>query len=102
MSSNGHRRPNIVFILTDDHAAHAIGATASVVNHTPHIDRIAAEGVRFDNCFGTNSLCAPSRASILTGTYSHINGVTTLDDADRRRPADVRHRSSSAPATRPP
>ncbi|MCP2638305.1 sulfatase [Microbacterium sp. HD4P20] len=71
-------RPNIVVILTDDHAAHAIGAYGSVVNETPRIDEIAAAGARFDNCFATNSLCSPSRASILTGTYSHINGVTTL------------------------
>ena len=72
------RRPNIVFVLTDDHAAHAIGAYGSVVNRTPRIDELARCGVRFDNCFATNSLCAPSRASILTGTYSHVNGVATL------------------------
>lgn len=72
------RRPNIVMILTDDHAAHAIGAYGSVVNTTPRIDEIARLGRRFDHCFATNSLCAPSRASILTGTYSHVNGVTTL------------------------
>ena len=73
------RRPNIVMILTDDHAAHAIGAYGSVVNTTPRIDEIAAEGWRFENCFATNSLCSPSRASILTGTHSHVNGVTTLE-----------------------
>jgi arylsulfatase A-like enzyme len=73
------RRPNIVFLLSDDHAAHAIGTYGSVVNRTPHIDAVAAAGVRLDNLFATNSLCAPSRASILTGTYSHVNGVTTLD-----------------------
>ncbi|VWX61652.1 Sulfatase [Burkholderiales bacterium 8X] len=72
------RRPNIVFILTDDHASHAIGAYGSVVNHTPRLDELARAGVRFDNCFATNSLCTPSRASLLTGTYSHINGVSTL------------------------
>ena len=71
-------RPNVVFILTDDHAAHAIGAYGSVVNETPRIDEIAACGWRLDNCFATNALCTPSRASILTGTYSHVNGVTTL------------------------
>ncbi|MBU2667497.1 sulfatase [Actinoplanes bogorensis] len=69
---------NIVMILTDDHAAHAISAYGSVVNETPRIDEIARLGRRFDNCFATNSLCSPSRASILTGTYSHVNGVTTL------------------------
>jgi arylsulfatase A-like enzyme len=72
------KRPNVVMILTDDHAAHAIGAYGSVVNTTPRIDEIARLGRRFDNCFATNSLCSPSRASILTGTYSHVNGVTTL------------------------
>jgi arylsulfatase A-like enzyme len=71
-------RPNIVLILTDDHAAHAIGAYGSVVNQTPRIDELARTGARFENCFATNSLCSPSRASILTGTYSHVNGVTTL------------------------
>lgn len=72
------RRPNVVMILTDDHASHAVGAYGSVVNTTPWIDEIARTGVRFDNCFATNALCSPSRASILTGTYSHVNGVSTL------------------------
>ena len=72
-------RPNILFIMSDDHAAHAISAYGSRINTTPHIDRIAAEGMRFDNCFCTNSICTPSRAAILTGTYNHVNGVTTLD-----------------------
>ena len=71
-------RPNILFIMSDDHAAHAISAYGSRINHTLHIDRIAAEGMRFDNCFCTNSICTPSRAAILTGTYNHVNGVTTL------------------------
>ena len=73
-------RPNIVFILSDDHAAHAIGCYGSRINHTPNLDRIAAGGVRLDNCFCTNSICAPSRATILTGTYSHVNGVETLNE----------------------
>lgn len=72
------RRPNIVFILTDDHASHAISAYGSEVNRTPRIDELGAAGVRFENCFATNSLCTPSRASLLTGTYSHVNGVSTL------------------------
>ena len=71
-------RPNIVFIMADDHAAHAIGAYGSRVNATPGIDRLADEGIRFDACFCTNSICSPSRATILTGTYNHVNGVTTL------------------------
>jgi arylsulfatase A-like enzyme len=67
--------PNIVFIMADDHAAHAIGCYGSRFNRTPHIDRIAREGVRFENCFCTNGICAPSRAAILTGKYSHLNGL---------------------------
>lgn len=73
------RRPNIVMILTDDHGAQAIGAYGSAVNATPNIDQIAARGWRLDSCFATNALCSPSRASILTGTYSHVNGVSTLE-----------------------
>ncbi|BDZ64101.1 sulfatase family protein [Agromyces mangrovi Wang et al. 2018] len=72
------RRPNIVMILTDDHGSQAIGAYGSRLNATPRIDEIAREGWRFDQCFATNALCSPSRASILTGTYSHVNGVSTL------------------------
>lgn len=52
----------------------------SRINETPNIDRIANEGIRFDNCFCTNSICTPSRAAILTGTYNHLNGVKTLGD----------------------
>jgi len=72
-------RPNIVFIMTDDHAAHAMSCYGSRINKTPHMDRIANEGVRFDNAFCTNAICTPSRASILSGTYNHVNGVTTLN-----------------------
>ena len=83
-------RPNIVFVMADDHAAQAIGAYGSGLIRTPHIDRIAAEGIRFDACFCTNSICTPSRATILTGTYSHVNGVTTLETLwDARQPTFV-------------
>ena len=68
-------RPNIIFIMADDHAAHAVSAYGSRINRTPNIDRIANAGIRFTNCFCTNSICAPSRAVILTGKYSHLNGV---------------------------
>jgi arylsulfatase A-like enzyme len=71
--------PNLLFILSDDHAAHAISAYASRITTTPQLDRIAAGGMRFDACYCTNSICTPSRAAILTGTYNHVNGVTTLD-----------------------
>lgn len=84
MSSS--KRPNILFMMSDDHASHAISAYGSRINETPNIDRLAREGMRFDHCFCTNSICSPSRASILTGTYSHINGVKTLgDDLDGRQ-----------------
>jgi arylsulfatase A-like enzyme len=80
-------RPNILFIMADDHAANAVSAYGGRLNKTPGIDRIAAEGMRFDNCFCTNSLCSPSRATILTGTYNHVNGVTTLATPfDARQP----------------
>lgn len=67
-------RPNIVFIFADDHAYQAIGAYGSRVNTTPNIDRIAKEGMLFENCYVGNSICGPSRATILTGKYSHLNG----------------------------
>lgn len=71
------RRPNIVFIMTDDHAAQAISAYGHPVSQlapTPNIDRIARNGARFNNNFCTNSICGPSRAVILTGKHSHLNG----------------------------
>jgi arylsulfatase A-like enzyme len=70
------KRPNIIFIMTDDHASHALSCYGSKINQTPNLDRLAGEGMLFENCFCTNSICAPSRAAILTGKYSHINGVT--------------------------
>lgn len=80
-------KPNILFIMSDDHAAHAMSCYDSKINQTPNLDRIADEGMRFDNCFCTNSICAPSRAAILTGQYNHVNGVKTLGDGiDGRRP----------------
>ncbi len=79
-------RPNILFIMSDDHASHAISAYGSEINGTPNIDRIAAGGARFDNVFCGNAICAPSRATILSGTHSHINEVRTLaDDFDGRK-----------------
>lgn len=69
--------PNIVFIMTDDQRHDALSAAGNTILRTPHIDRIASEGVRFAEAFVTNALCAPSRASILTGLYSHAHGVIT-------------------------
>ena len=77
-------KPNIVFVLSDDHAAHAVSAYGSRINQTPNIDRLAREGMLFENCFAVNSICAPSRASILTGLYGHVNGVR--DNGGRLRP----------------
>ena len=68
-------KPNILFIMSDDHASQAISCYSSKINQTPNIDRLAREGIRFENCFCTNGICAPSRAVILTGKHSHINGV---------------------------
>jgi arylsulfatase A-like enzyme len=78
-------RPNIIYIMTDDHAAHAIGAYGSRVNKTPNLDRLAREGALLTNVFATNSICTPSRAAILTGQYSHINGVTMFNRFDSSR-----------------
>ncbi len=78
---------NIIFIMSDDHAAHAISAYGSKINRTPNIDRIAQGGMRMLNCFCTNSICTPSRGAIMTGQYSHISGVKTLADGlDGARP----------------
>ncbi len=73
--ASGKKRPNIIFIMTDDHASHALSCYGSKINKTPNLDRIAKEGMRFDNSFCTNSICAPCRAVILTGKYSHLNGI---------------------------
>lgn len=75
-------RPNILFIMTDDHAAHAIGAYGSKINQTPHLDRLGAQGLRLNQCFVVNSICTPSRATILTGQYSHRNGVPVFNNLD--------------------
>ena len=76
-------RPNLLLIMSDDHAAHALSCYGSRINNTPNLDRLARQGMRFANCFCTNSICAPSRAVILTGKYSHLNGVR-----DNRKPFD--------------
>lgn len=73
-SSVAAERPNILFIISDDHAYQAVSAYGSGLNKTPNIDRIANEGARFERCYVTNSLCGPSRACILSGKYSHKNG----------------------------
>ncbi|GGZ13360.1 acetylglucosamine-6-sulfatase [Echinicola pacifica] len=79
--SKKQERPNILFIMSDDHTAQAWGIYGGLLEgyvHTPNIKRLASEGMVLDNCLVSNSICSPSRATILTGQYSHINGVTTL------------------------
>jgi arylsulfatase A-like enzyme len=68
-------RPNIVFVLSDDHAAQALGCYGSEVAHTPNLDALAAEGLRFERFYCGNSICAPARATVLTGVHSHVHGV---------------------------
>jgi len=84
-------RPNIVFVFSDDHAQHAISAYGSKVNATPHLDRLAAGGARFTNSFVTNSICTPSRATLLTGQYSHKNGVPVFNRFDGTRDHVAKH-----------
>ena len=67
-------RPNILFIFSDDHAMNAIGAYNSTFARTPNLDRLAKEGMLFRHCLVTNSICGPSRATVLTGKYNHVNG----------------------------
>lgn len=81
-------RPNIIFIMSDDHAYQAINAYGHGLNETPNIDRIAREGAIFNRGFVTNSICAPSRAVILTGKFSHLNGKV-----DNRVPFDWNQQS---------
>jgi arylsulfatase A-like enzyme len=91
----GPNRPNILYIMADDHAAHAIGAYGSKINKTPQIDRIAKEGMRFVNCFVVNSICTPSRAAILTGKYSHLNGVPVFNRFDGSQPTLAKYLQSA-------
>ena len=76
--------------MSDDHAAHGISAYGSTISRTPNIDRLAEEGMRFTNMFGVNSLCAPSRAILITGKHSHVNGMCsnhhTFDASQRTFP----------------
>ncbi len=73
-ASKNAPRPNILFIMADDHASHAISAYGSKINKTPNIDRLALEGMLFKRCYVTNAICGPSRATILTGVYPHRTG----------------------------
>ncbi len=74
LKAQTQNKPNILFVMTDDHSRHAISAYGSKLVETPNIDLIAKKGIKFTNCAVTNSICGPSRAVALTGKYSHING----------------------------
>ncbi|WP_435313470.1 sulfatase family protein [Cellulophaga fucicola] len=76
------KKPNIIYIMADDHTSQAFGIYGSrlaSLNPTPNLDKIANEGIIFDNCFVTNSICTPSRATMITGQYSQANGVLDLE-----------------------
>lgn len=89
-------KPNIVFIITDQHRYDSIGCAGHPVLKTPHIDRLAQEGVRFDRAYVVNPICGPSRASILTGRYPHEHGVVTnLIDMDSHQPTFIQLLSSA-------
>ncbi len=77
VAAAGNEPPNMVFILTDDHRWDALSAMGHPFLQTPHLDRLADEGILFENAFVTTSLCSPSRASFLTGQYAHTHGVVT-------------------------
>ncbi|HLO81613.1 MAG TPA: sulfatase [Chitinophagaceae bacterium] len=74
VAQQGSGRPNIIYMMSDDHAYQAISAYGAGLNKTPHIDKLADEGMLFHRAFVTNSICGPSRAVMLTGKHSHING----------------------------
>ena len=90
----GAERPNILLIFTDDHCEQALSAYDPSRISTPHMDRIANEGMRFNRCYVTNSICGPSRAVILTGKYSHLNGFirngNTFDGTQQTFPKILR------------
>ena len=87
----GTAKPNILFIFSDDHAQQAISCYGSKVNKTPNIDRLAQGGARFTNSFVTNSICTPSRATLITGQYSHLNGVPVFNRFDGTRDNVAKH-----------
>ena len=76
------KKPNIIFIMSDDHTSQALGVYGGILaplNPTPTLGKLANEGIIFTNTFCTNSICTPSRASIMTGQYSQTNGVLDLN-----------------------
>jgi arylsulfatase A-like enzyme len=80
------RRPNILYVMSDDHPTGLMSSEGNRLLHTPNLDRLAGQGVRFANAFCTNSLCAPGRATALTGAYSHVNGILGNSEAKDAEP----------------
>jgi arylsulfatase A-like enzyme len=85
-AARAESRPNLIVMMCDDQRADALSCRGNAVLQTPHLDRLAKEGITFENMFVTNSLCAPSRATLLTGKYAHIHGVR--DNMGRKLPAE--------------
>ena len=83
------RRPNFIFFLTDDQRADALSIAGNTVLKTPNIDQLVRDGVQFTNAFVTTSLCAPSRASFLTGQWAHTHGVRTNERRSHLRPTQI-------------
>ena len=96
-SETSDQVPNILFIMSDDHAYQSISSYDGSLNQTPNIDRLAKEGVRFQNSFCKNSICGPSRAVMLTGKYSHANGHidnnVTFDASHQTSPKLLHHKA---------
>ncbi|USN99712.1 MAG: sulfatase [Phycisphaeraceae bacterium] len=93
-AAEGDSRPNIIYVMSDDHGWQAISAYGSNRNKTPNIDRLAREGMRLDRFFVGNSICAPARATMLTGLHSHANGMMdnrTVFDGSQRTIAKMLH-----------
>ncbi|MSR63457.1 MAG: DUF4976 domain-containing protein [Planctomycetes bacterium] len=93
-------RPNILFIMSDDHAQAALSCYGSKLNSTPNLDRLAREGLRFENAFVTNSICTPGRATVLTGKYGHRNGVPVFNRFDGSQPTVAKMLQASGYYTR--
>lgn len=96
VSTSAPKRPNIIFIMTDDHSRQAVSAYSNKLLQTPNIDKLAQEGLLFKNAFVTNSICGPARAVVLTGKFSHKNGFRdNFDTFDGSQPTVPKYLSSA-------
>jgi len=91
-------RPNLIFVLSDDLAQGDLGCYGQQLIQTPHLDRLAAAGARFNHAFVTNSICTPSRAVVLTGKYSHANGTPVFNVFDGGQPTVAKMLQAAATA----